>query len=88
MPSKYVAKPKTKRMPCRYCGVSMIVGWKRKRLPAHDECISQRVADNARQISGKSGPYYENWRDGMLRAIERETMARGVPLENVDPCQD
>jgi hypothetical protein len=59
-----------KRTHCHYCGNEVSpsgeTGLSRKGL--HLECATQRAADAALQVSRREGPYYEAWREGMVRA--------------------
>ena len=62
--------------PCAGCGLPQDVQVKRakyrhKRPIMCAECASDRVADNARQISARSGPYYDRWVTAMRRTAER-----------------
>lgn len=80
----YRPKPKTKTLPCRYCKRPITVGWKTKKSPAHLECSINAVMQAANQMREKSGPYYDHWRNGMARFLDRETLARPPSLENID----
>lgn len=69
-----------KYMPCRYCKAPMVVGNKRRNAPGHLECGLQVAMTNMKQIQEKKGPYYERWRMGQLRHLER--LAGGAPPES------
>jgi hypothetical protein len=88
MPVKYVLKPKTKEMPCRYCNLPITVGWKTKKIPAHIECAINAMTEQQIQMHRKSGPYYDAWLARMRIALGvDDTGTLGSP-NNVSPTQD
>lgn len=88
MPTRYVAKPKIKKLPCRKCGVPLEVGWKRKRLPICDDCATENVDEAIRQIRAKEGPYYDKWLAAMQKAFGGKITATLPPVENTSLGQD
>ena len=85
MPSPYTPKPKTKMLPCRYCGISMEVGWKTKKQPAHLECSIRRMNQHNLSMHAKSGDDYARWHARMAAFIASQTPVRGDSPENVFP---
>lgn len=80
--------PRTKQMPCRYCGAPITVGVRKRVLPHHLECALKVMMDNMQQVAEKSGPYYERWRAGCMRRPGGRPRGRGVSRETAPPPND
>lgn len=58
----YVLDGGVKIMSCKYdCGGFFIVSTRRESEPHHFQCAINASLENLRQMSAKSGPYYDKW---------------------------
>lgn len=71
-----MTKQVTKQMPCRGCGEPITVGIRTRIQPRCIQCGVQESAIAMRQMSEKSGPYYDRWLAGM--ALFAQRIARGT----------
>jgi hypothetical protein len=83
--SRYVAKPKSKTVQCRDCGIDMTVGWKTRTPKRCADCAVKRYVEVTSQIAAKKGPHYESWRNAMLASISGQTTGTPPPQKNIDP---
>lgn len=69
MAVRTIAKTRTKEMACVGCGTMLTVGSNTRKPQRCIECGVKAAIENNRQLQSRSGPYYERWRDAMLRII-------------------
>lgn len=67
MRRKSIATKRFKDMPCRRCGLSVRVGSNSRKMPLCQSCAEAAVRQNAEQLVSRSGPYFERWRDAIIR---------------------
>lgn len=60
-----------KTAPCHLCGKPTNNRLNVLRIPQCLECGIKKATDNMTQIRGHSGPYYERWRDAMMRTFAK-----------------
>lgn len=63
------ATKRFKGMACEKCGSTVQVGSRRKEAILCLECRIDRMGDCATQMYNRSGPYYDKWVQGMIKAI-------------------
>lgn len=68
MSRKTTATERLKTVKCEHCDKPMDVGSNARNPQHHFECGLQAAIDAQVQMRRKSGPYYERWRQGMMRA--------------------
>lgn len=76
--------PPTKIVPCIVCEGPMEVGHKTRVPKRCVACAIKAEAAAAIQIAQKSGPYYERWLNGMVKATQRLILTYGGGAENGD----
>lgn len=69
--------PPTKIVACMVCEGPMEVGHKTRAPKRCVACAINAETEAAIQIAQKSGPYYEKWLDGMVKATQRLILTYG-----------
>jgi len=62
-------RPSKKRY-CKYCGTELPVATVRRQNYC-EECAIERFQRNIAELRSKTGEFYEKWRRGLLKSLER-----------------